>query len=90
MGKTSDTIENCSSNAPVPDVYLVCTVDGVDFVQDGTRRDGEHCFKMKQQLRQRCAQSGARVVELRGNSWKARVEKAITIIDDLLSHKKGR
>lgn len=83
MGKTSSHVEKCAEGCTVPDLFLFCPVDGASFVQDGTRKNGEHRLKMEQQLRQECIKSGAKIVELAGD-WDERRKGAFDAVNALL------
>jgi len=51
MGETTADIEELATKSPVPNLFLFCPIEGVPFIQDETRKDGEHRLKMEQQLR---------------------------------------
>lgn len=84
MGETSADIEELASKSPVPDLFLFCPIEGVPFIQDGTRKDGEHRSRMEQQLKERCIKTGAKIIYLSGN-WDERKEVAIEAVTGILS-----
>lgn len=85
MGKISPEIEDYATNSPIPALFILCPVDGAAFVQDGTRKDGDHRVSMERQLRRRCMQTTrAKLVELQGDSWEDRTKHALQSVEDLL------
>lgn len=84
MGKVTPEIEELSKKARVPALYLLCPVKGSSFVQDGTRKDGDHRVEMEAEIRTRCINSGARIVELSGNDWKVRTNEAVSAVREFL------
>ena len=84
MGHITPDIEELSKRARVPALYIFCPVQGSSFVQDGTRKDGDHRVEMEAEIRTRCIDAGANIVELSGNDWKTRTDEAVKAVRDLL------
>lgn len=87
MRNGTPAIEELAQEAPIPDLFIVCPVIGSTFVQDGTRKNGDHRLEMEEELLERCLDTGARVVKLTETTWDGRTQEALEAVQELLQKK---